>query len=134
MQEGGRSGRGEGATSRQRRRRRAGGFDEDVHSDGEIYQVGQAVSWPGARRRLVRGHKLMVAAIGAAGSSVAGSAGSSALVPCKRAASSTGATGGAVKKRPASVLSRVNNASGKKMVKTARIDPNAYNFPRDHQT
>ena len=30
---------------RQRRRGRAGGFDENVHSDGEIYRVGQAVSW-----------------------------------------------------------------------------------------
>jgi len=69
----------------------------------------------------------MVAAVGAAGSSVAGSAGSSALVPGKRAASSTGATDGAAKKGPASVLSRVNNTSGQHMVKTVRIDPDADN-------
>ena len=62
------------------------------------------------RRQLVRRHKLMVTAVGAAGSSVAGSAGSSALVPGKRAASSTGATG-AAKKGSASVLSLVNNAN-----------------------
>ena len=80
------------------------------------------------RRWLVRRHKLMVAAVGAAGSSVAGSAGSSALVPGKRAVSSTGATGCAAKKGPASVLSRVNNANlGQHMVKTVRIDPDADN-------
>ena len=46
-------------------------------------------------RRLVRQHKLMVARVGSAGSSVSGSASSSSLVPGKRPAS--GATGGAAK-------------------------------------
>ena len=76
---------------------------------------------------LVRQHKLMVVAVDLEGSSVAGSAGCSALVPDKRAASSTGATGNAAKKGPASVLSRVNNTLGQHMVKTVRIDPDTNN-------
>jgi hypothetical protein len=71
------------------------------------------------RRRLVRRHKLMVAGVGSAGSSVSGSAGSSSLVPGKRPAS--GATGGAAKKGPTSVLSRVlvNNTNSGQNAKTA---------------
>ena len=74
------------------------------------------------RRRLVRRHKLMVAAVG-----MAGSAGSSALVPANRLASSTGATGGVAKKGPASVLSRVNNANSGQNAKTVRTDPDTDN-------
>ena len=74
------------------------------------------------RRRLVRQHKLMVAAVG-----MAGSAGSSALVPAKRLASSTGATGGVAKKGPASVLSRVNNVNSGQNAKTVRTDPDTDN-------
>ena len=74
------------------------------------------------RRWLVRRHKLMVAAVG-----MAGSAGSSALVPAKRLASSTGATGGVAKKGPASVLSRVNNANSGQNAKTVRTDPDTDN-------
>ena len=74
------------------------------------------------RRWLVRRHKLMVAAVG-----MAGSAGSSALVPAKRLASSTGATGGVAKKGPASVLSRVNNANSGQNTKTVRTDPDTDN-------
>ena len=75
------------------------------------------------RRRLVRRHKLMLAAVAVAGSSVAGSAASSALVPGKRPASSTRATGGVAKRGPASVLSRVNNTNSGQNVKTVRTDP-----------
>jgi hypothetical protein len=65
----------------------------------------------------------MVAAVDVAGSSVAGSSGSSALVAGKRPASSTGATGGVAKKGPASVLARVNNANSGQNAKTVRTDP-----------
>ena len=75
------------------------------------------------RRRLVRRHKLILAAVAVAGSSVAGSAASSALVPGKRPASSTRATGGVAKRGPASVLSRVNNTNSGQNVKTVRTDP-----------
>ena len=34
--------------TRQRRRGRAGGFDDDVHRDGQTYRGCQAVSWPAA--------------------------------------------------------------------------------------
>ena len=74
------------------------------------------------RRWLVRRHKLMVAAVG-----MAGSAGSTALVPANRLASSTGATGGVAKKGPASVLSRVNNANSGQNAKTVRTDPDTDN-------
>ena len=79
------------------------------------------------RRRLVRRHKLMVAGVGSAGSSVSGSAGSSSLVPGKRPAS--GATGGAAKKGPTSVLSRVlvNNTNSGQNAKTARSDADTDN-------
>jgi hypothetical protein len=78
-------------------------------------------------RRLVRRHKLMVAGVGSAGSSVSGSAGSSSLVPGKRPAS--GATGGAAKKGPTSVLSRVlvNNTNSGQNAKTARSDADTDN-------
>jgi len=34
--------------SKQQRRGRAGGFDDDVHRDGQTYRGCQAVSWPAA--------------------------------------------------------------------------------------
>ena len=59
----------------------------------QLLMVGEYCRW------LVRQHKLMVAAVQVG---MAGSAGSSALVPAKRLASSTGATGGVAKKGPGS--------------------------------